>query len=140
MFHGAVDGYLVQLSQQAVAQAVAQASHAAAFFRHFLLRDFTSLAKANDARNIECSGAESALVAAAIDHGNKPRSRLTPDIQRATAFGTIKLMRRQRGQIEIGAVNVQRDLAQGLNGIRVEKNATLAAEPPDFFHGLKHAG
>src|SRR4029077_18651316 len=41
---------------------------------------------------------------------------------------------------EIGAVDVQRDLAQGLNGIRVEKHTTLAAEPPDFFNGLQHAG
>src|ERR1044071_4368008 len=49
-------------------------------------------------------------------------------------------MRRQRSQIEIGAVDVQRDLAQRLDGIRVEKHATLTAEPPNFFNGLKHAG
>ena len=37
-------------------------------------------------------------------------------------------------------VDVQRHLAQGLDGVRVEEHAALAAKPPDFLHGLKNAG
>src|ERR1051326_9146019 len=140
MLHGTVDRYLIQLGREAVTQAIAQPCHAAAFLRHFLLRNFTSLAEANNARDIESSGAEPAFMAAAIDHGNQPRGRVTPDIQRSAAFRTVKLMRRERSQVKIGAVNVQRSLAQGLDGIRVEEHTTFAAEPPDLFNGLKHAG
>ena len=59
---------------------------------------------------------------------------------RAATFGTIKLVRRQGSQIEIGAINVERHLAQRLHRIRMEKHATVAAEAADFFHGLNHAG
>ena len=49
-------------------------------------------------------------------------------------------MRRQGGQIEIGAVDIKRQLAQRLHGVRVEEHAALAAEAADFFNRLKHTG
>ena len=61
-------------------------------------------------------------------------------VKRAAAFGAIKLVRRKGSQIEIGAIDVKRHLAQRLHRVRVEEHAAFAAEPPDLFNGLEHTG
>src|SRR5436305_741233 len=48
-------------------------------------------------------------------------------------------MRRQRSQIEIGAIHVKRYLAERLHCVRVKDHSAFAAEPADFFNRLKHA-
>ena len=69
-------------------------------------------------------------MAAAVNQRDKPRGSVLTHVKRATAFGPIKLVRRQGSQIKIGAVDVKRDLAQRLHGVRVEEHTAFAARRP----------
>ena len=62
------------------------------------------------------------------------------NVKRSATFGAIKLVRSQGSQVEISAVDIERNLAQRLYGVRVKEHAALAAEAADFFDRLKHPG
>src|SRR5580765_2001061 len=105
----------------------------------FIVCDLTGFTKADNSGNVERSGAETAFMAAAIDHRSKPHRGVLANVKCATPFGAIKLMRGQGSQIDIGTGDIQRNLAQGLHSVRVEEHTALTAELTDFFNRLKHA-
>ena len=60
---------------------------------HFLARDCTGLAQANDAGDIQRAGAHTALVSTAVDLRHQLHSRiLAPHVQRADTLRAIKLV------------------------------------------------
>ena len=69
MLAAAVHLHLVQPSQYAVLQMVAQNTHASALLRHLLHAQFSGLAHADDARNVQSARAHSTLMTAAVDLG-----------------------------------------------------------------------
>src|ERR1700731_2484708 len=139
MLHAAVDCYLGECGDKAIAQTVAQASQTATLFRHFLLRDFTGLTKSNDTGNVQRAGTQSALMAASINHRDKPHGSVMAHVEGTAALGTIKLVGCERSQIKLGAIDVERDFTQCLHGVRVKKHAALAAEFSNLLNGLEHA-
>ena len=99
-----------------------------------------ALPKSHDARNVQRSRTHAALVAAAIDDGGNLHPRiLAPHIQRADAFGAIHLVRRDRHDVDVHLVHVNRNLADCLGRVRVENHAALVAELADLGDGLHHA-
>ncbi len=140
MLHGAIDIHLVKAAHDAVFQTVSQARHFAGFLRHLFVRDVARLAEADDARNIERSGAHAALVPAAVNlrHQLHPRI-LAAHIQRARAFRSIQLVPGDGRDVDVHLVDVDWNLADRLHGVGVEDDAAFAAEFANFRDRLQYA-
>ncbi len=79
-------------------------------------------------------------MSAAIDLRHQLHARiLPPHIQRAHAFRAIKLMRRNRREIDIVLNHIERHLADGLHRVGVEEHAALMAQRANLADGLQHA-
>jgi hypothetical protein len=102
----------------------------------FLAGQRTCLAQSDDAGDVQRAGAHTALVSAAIDlrHQLHP-GILPPYVERAHALGAIKLVRRNRREIDIVLDDVERDLADGLHRVGVEEHAALVAQRANLAMG-----
>src|SRR5207237_5014020 len=98
---------------------VAQRADALVVGRHFGLRQARGLAEADDLVRRQGAGAETALVAAAVDLRLEAHARLAAHIQRADAFGPVDLVRGDRQQVGAQLVHVDLDAPGALHGIAV---------------------
>ncbi len=103
--------------------------------------DFAGFAEADDAGDVEGSGAHAALVASAVDLLGDLHARVAAaDVERADALGAVDFVRGERERRRCcHGVHVDGDLAYGLDGVGVEEDALLVAELADFGDGLDDA-
>src|ERR1700722_12680745 len=140
MLHRTVDIDLIEAAHDAVAQAVALTGEVAGFLQHFVLRDGASFTQAHDAGDVQRARTHAALVAATIEERGKPQTRiLVAHVQSSYTFGPVDFVARDRHQVDILLVDIDRHLADGLRRVGVKNHSTLAAEPSDFFNGVHHA-
>ena len=93
MLHRTIDIDFIQPGFQALPQPLAKRAHPLRLLGHLLLSKLASLAKSDDAGDIECSGTHAAFVSAPINAGGKLHSRVAPThIQRAYALGPINFV------------------------------------------------
>jgi hypothetical protein len=80
-------------------------------------------------------------MAAAVDLGIDAHPRLAPHPQRADALGPVHLVRRQRRQVELHRLDVDRDLAGRLDDVRVDEGLRVLGldRAHDLRHRLHHA-
>ncbi len=71
--------------------------------------------------------------------GGEPHARPAPDIQRADALRTVDLVAADRGEIDLPARQVERDLAGGLGDVGVEQRAGLLGDRGERGDVLHHA-
>src|SRR5262245_61964716 len=116
MFHRAVDVDLVQTTHNPVFKTVAKAGELAAFLGHLFGRNRASLAKADDAGDIQRARTHAAFVSAAINNGRDLNPRVFATyVQRSDALWTIDLVRGDRHQVDVVLVYVDGHLPHGLN-------------------------
>src|SRR5579859_6487154 len=140
MFHRTVDEDFVQLSFQSRLQAVAQAAHLHALFRHVFLRDFAGFAEAHNAGHVQRAGAHAALMAAAVNDGGKLHARIAaPDIQGADALGPVNLVPADGQEVDVVLLNVHGDFANGLHTVYGKENPALFGNLADFRDGVDDA-
>ncbi len=97
-----------------------------------------SNAKPGNGGDILGSGAAAKLLTTATDKGGHGES--LPQDQRADPLRTPEFMGRDRHQIDAERLEIDRDLADGLNGIRMEQPALLMDDIGDLADRLDHAG
>src|SRR5712692_2723112 len=140
VFQRAVDVDLVELGFEAGLQTVAQGAQPDAFFRHLLLAKLAGLAQADDARHVERAGAHATLVAPAIDDGGELHARIAAaNIKRTDALGTIDLVAAQGQQVDVVLLDVDRNLANGLDAVHREEDTVLLGQLADFRHRVDDA-
>ena len=84
--------------------------------------------EADDGGRIEGAGADVALLPAAVQHRRQGRgSRLST--QRPDAHRPADLVTRDRHRVETAAREVERQLAERLHGVGVERHAVLGGRP-----------
>ena len=84
--------------------------------------------------------AHAALVAAAVDLlGDLDARVAAADVQRADTLGAVDLVAGEREHVDVVLLHVDRDLADGLDGVGVEEDALLVAELADLGDGLDDA-
>ncbi len=110
--HAAVHRDAGNRRAQPVQQAVAQSGQPLRLLRHFGLRQAAGLAQADDQRRRQRAGAQPALLAAAGEQRRQPHARPAADKQRADALRSVELVAADRGQIDLPAGQVERDLAR----------------------------
>src|SRR5579863_61483 len=140
MLHGAVDVDLVEFAHDAVAETIAETAQLLGLAGHFFGRDGASFAQADNAGDIQRSGAHAALMAAAIDNGGNLNAGIfSADVQRADALGPVHFVAGDRHEVDIHLVHIDWNLADGLGGVGVEDDAALMTELADFGDGLHDA-
>src|SRR5476651_2236413 len=135
----AVDVDLRQLGVQALEHALLQLLEALGLRVHFLHADLGGFAEAHTQRRRQRAGAETALLAAAVDHGDETYARLATDIERADALGSVNLVAGDAHQVDVHRLDIDRDLADGLGGIGMEESLLLAADLADLGQRLDDA-
>src|SRR5574341_2028087 len=123
----------------ALEQPVAQGADALVLGGHFELGEARGFAEADDLVRRERSGAEAALVPAAMDLRFEPHAWLAANVERADALRAIHLVRRDRQQIGLQLLRVDLDFAAGLHGVAVKNDSLRATNVGDFPHRLDHA-
>ncbi len=127
------DGDTARSASQMRSRSVARVRDVAVHLRH---RDFQRLGEADDAGHVERAAAEAAFVAAAVDDGRD--LAILAHVERAGAFRAVHLVRGQRGHVDVERLRVERELADRLRGVGVERHAARAAERADrgdVLHG-----
>ena len=92
--------------------------------------------KAHGERHVLRARATSAILRAAVKHWLE--RRVAPDEQRTDAFGRTDLVSRDREQVEWGALGVDRDFTECLDGIRVKYRARRLRLRGDRCDVLNH--
>jgi hypothetical protein len=92
--------------------------------------EFGGFAKADDAHNIFCAGAEAALVMAAVEKLAEARAAL--DEERANAFGRIELVAGDGKKIELKRFDVDGNFSGGLHRVGVEVDVGFGGDAADF--------
>src|SRR6266849_7832482 len=140
MLHGTIDIDLVELGFEARTQPVTQRAHLLGFLGHLLLGQFTGLAEADDAGDVQRAGTHTALVAAAIDNGGKLNARIAAaNVKGADTFGSIDFVAGNREQVDVVLLDVYRDFADSLHAIDGKNNAVFLGDLADFRHRIDDA-
>ena len=138
MLPRAVDVHIVQRGLEAGAQVVTKTAQICGFGVHLPLGNLASLAEADDAGNIERTGAHTALMAAAVDLRGDLHARIAAaHIESAHALGAINFVAGDRGNVNVVVDNVERRLADNLHGVAVEDDALLVADFANLADGLQ---
>src|SRR5262245_26180741 len=140
MLHRTVDEGLVEFRLEALLEPVAEREQALRLFRHFLLRDFTSLAEADDSRNVQRAGAHAAFVAAAVDDGRELNTRIAAaNVQSTDALRSVSFMAADGEQVDVVFLHVHRNFAYGLHFLDVKDNAIFLGDFADFRDRIDYA-
>lgn len=91
-------------------------------------------AESHDARDVLRSGSEASLVASAMYQRGDLDS--FSHVEGAHAFRPVHLVARQREEVDAQLLHIDRQLAERLNGVRVEKHVTLPGDPRQLGDGL----
>src|SRR6185369_3961293 len=112
-------------------QFVAQRADALDVLLPLALSDFERESHADDLMRRQSARANAGFLTAAVDQRLETERRLATYVQRADTFRSINLVGREREQVDVHRLDVQRQLAGALRGIDVKCDATLAADRAD---------
>src|ERR1700720_3257923 len=107
--------------EQPLFEPVAQCFDTAIFFLQRCCSEFGCFSKSNNRSGIFGSTAFFVLLAAADQVGNEPR--FTIDVQRSDPLRRMQFVARKRKEIDWNGTQVNIDLSDGLNRVRVEKSS-----------------
>src|SRR6267142_6127250 len=133
----AVEPYVGHAGTDALPQAVAQRREADVLVLQLAPPDLHGLAEAHDTGHVLGPRPAPAFVLAAVLHGLQLGALADPEARHA--LGPVDLVAGERQQVDAAGVDVELDLAEGLHGIDVERDAALARQRPDRRHRLDGA-
>ena len=139
MGEATVHGEEIEPGLQPPAQPLAQREHPLRLGGALEPRELGRLAEPDDAGHVQRSGAEAALVPAAVHLRDEPHAGLAPDVERAHALRPVHLVRGERGEIDVRLLDVERHLADALHRVAVEEHARGARHPPDLLDRVDDA-
>src|SRR5262245_1670141 len=120
---------LIQLGEEPLAQTLAEPEEALRLVGHASAAELARLAEADDPRDVQSSGAEAPLVAAAVHRRRQPHTRaLCAHVERADALRAVHLVRRQREEVDVHSLDVNWELTHTLRRVRVEEDSLLARD------------
>jgi hypothetical protein len=90
---------------------------------HVVLRELASDAEANDRSRVLGAGAPPALLMATAQQRTK--AGIAAHIEHADAFRRVQLVAGKREHVDLGVLEVDGHLADGLDGVGVEEDALL---------------
>ena len=115
-------------------QPVAQHGDARRLALHVPPADLHRLAEAHDPGDVLGASPPPPLVLAAVLHGDHLRA--LADEQSGHALGTVDLVTGERQEVDAEGVEVDRDLAEGLDGVHVKGDPALPRDLPDLARRL----
>ena len=128
-----------QLARETPPQAITEVTLALGLGRTLRCTEIESGGRPDQGRHRQCPRAQPPFVPPAELDGCDPNVRAPgPNVERANPFRTVKLVERNREQIDIRLVHVDGELAHGLGGVGVQPGPSLAATSTDFRDGLNH--
>src|ERR1700724_1678351 len=113
-------------------ETVAQCFDTAILFLQRCRSEFGCFSKSNNRGGIFGSAAFFVLLATADQVGNEPCSAI--DVQRSDPLRRMQFVARKRKEVDWNATQVDVDLSDGLNRVRVEKSSFRAANFSGFFN------
>src|SRR6202011_5735145 len=114
-------------------EVVAEFLLALALGLHLVHADLAGLAESDDAGDVEGARAHAALVPAAVDLlGDLDAGVAAADVESADTLRAIDLVAGEGEDVDVVLLDVDRDLADGLDCVGVEKDALLVAELADL--------
>ena len=119
-------------------EAIAEGGGAGGFGGHFAGADSGGLAEADDGGDVERAGAETGFMAAAFNLRGQAHPGAA-DVERAGALGAVDFVGAERHQGNAVGGDIERELAESLNGVAVERHVFLTADGADFTDGLDDA-
>ena len=128
----AIEPDLRQALPDPVEKAPPEAEEAQRFVNHLGLGQSRRLAEPNAERRRQSARSHAPLLPAAVDQRRDPRPRPPAHIERADALGSVNLVARDRHQIDVHRLDIERDLADRLRRVGVEENPARAAERADL--------
>ncbi len=118
-------------------EAFAEGQNARGLGVAFLQGEGGGRAEADDRGDGERAGAESALVAAAVDEGGEADLGVAAaDVEGADPLGAVELVGGKGHQVELVVVHVDREAADGLGGVGVEEELRSWQSRPMAAVGL----
>jgi len=111
---------------EAVFEFIAQGADACRVFLEREAREFGGFAEADDAGNVFRTGAETALMVAAVK--KLLQTRAAANVKRSDAFGAVEFVGGDGKKIDAESFYVERNFSGGLHGIGVEIDVTLRGE------------
>ncbi len=103
-----------------------------------IARYIRRFSQTDNPRKVLRTGTALPLVAAAIDQRLNQRALLQE--QRASPLRCVDLVSGNRERITADLLHINRDLARGLNCVRMEEDVGFLGNPANFFHRLNYAG
>jgi hypothetical protein len=119
-------------------QPVAQARHALGLLGHVARSELDGLAKPHNAGHVLGSRSPPPLVVAAVLDGH--HAGALADVEGTDALGSVDLVRGHRHEGEPRFARGQGELAEGLDPVRVERDAPLRRDAPDLLDRHQRAG
>ena len=138
MRHVTVNVHLFHILET-VMKLVAQCANSFVFSPHFGLGDAKGLAHPDDLVRWQRTRAQAALMTAAVDLRLNTHTRFASHVQRADPLGAVYLVRRDRQQVDLELLCINKDFSRGLDGITMENDALFAADLADLCNRLDDA-
>ncbi len=138
LVHVAVEVDLFDFGQP-LPEAVAQHADALVLGAHFFAGQTERFAHADDLMRGQRARAETALMATAMHLRFDADTRLAAHIQRTDALRAVRLVGRERHQVDLQLLQIDFHLAGRLSGVHMEDDALFAADFAQRFHVLDHA-
>lgn len=127
---------MAQSSLQSFVESLIQVSHVIQVILHLLKGNAGSLAETDAQARRQSTGTKSLLLTATVDDGQKTNARLSSDVECTDALRAINLVTRDRQQVNVHLVDVDRHLAEALGGVSVEESLVSAAHRTNLLDGL----
>src|SRR4051812_7945733 len=116
---------------------VTESRQAYRFFVQPFSRNFGCCAESYNARDVLGCRAKAALLSAAEDDGRELHT--LSDVKRSYAFRTMQLVRRERKQINLQTIHIQRNLSAGLHRVGVKQHSVKLGEVGQFLDRLNRS-
>eukprot|EP00038_Savillea_parva_P006327 m.162992 g.162992 ORF g.162992 m.162992 type:complete len:304 (-) comp12259_c0_seq1:573-1484(-) len=104
---------------------------------HVVLGNGTGLAQSDTQRCGQGPATHATLLPAARDERLEADARAASHVQRTHALGAVNLVTRDGHEINVHVIDIDRNLADGLGGVRVEERLVLAAQGANLCNGLR---
>mmetsp|Transcript_39914 Transcript_39914/g.102906 ORF Transcript_39914/g.102906 Transcript_39914/m.102906 type:complete len:318 (-) Transcript_39914:73-1026(-) len=105
---------------------------------HFHFRHLSSLAQAHCKCRRKCATSQPALLTSSTHLWYEPYTGFAADIQRSHTFWAVYLVARNRQEVDVHRIHVDRNLANALSCIAVEKHLPLSAHFANLLYRLDH--
>src|SRR5262249_50335414 len=104
-----------------------------------MLCNFTSLAQADDAGNVQRARTHASLMATAIDNSGELHARIAAtDVEGADALRSVNLVAADGQQVDVVLLDVDRNLANRLNAVHGEEDSALFGDLSDLGDRIDH--